>query len=96
MPAALIKKQYLANAARIGRIIGSDLMTGEGNAYANALRVFRTEINLAHGEAYQAAAFEHPDVIGTQFLLTPRHPKTDICDMHARVNRYGLGPGRIG
>ncbi len=93
VPPELIRKQGLANADRIGRILGAELMTGEGNAYANALRVFRTEINRAHGEAYQAAAFEHPEVIGTQFLLSPRHPKTDICDMHARVNRYGLGPG---
>ena len=91
--AALRSKIGQANPQAITRVIGSELVTGEGSAYANALRLFRTEINRAHGEAYQAAAFEDPEVIGTRFLLSPNHPRTDICDLHARVNRYGLGPG---
>jgi len=82
----------LARAGAVSRVPGSVLLDEDG-AYAKALRVFRTEINRAHGEAYQGAAFEHPDVIGTRFLLSPNHPRTDICDMHAQVNRYGLGPG---
>jgi len=61
--------------------------------YQNMKRVFTTEINRAHGVAFEATAAAHPDVIGTKFLLSPNHPKTDICDMHAKVNRYGLGPG---
>lgn len=93
VPAALRDKIGQANPGTIKRVIGRDLMTGDGSAYSNALRLFRTEINRAHGEAYQAAAFEDPDVIGMRFLLSPEHPRTDICDMHARVNRYGLGPG---
>jgi hypothetical protein len=67
--------------------------TNANTAYAQALRLARTEINRAHGEAYRAGAFEDEEVIGTRFLLSPRHPKADVCDMHARVNRYGLGPG---
>lgn len=93
MPAHLRDKIGKANPQAIKRVMGRDLMTGEGSAYANALRLFRTEINRAHGEAYQAAAFEDESVIGTRFLLSPNHPRTDICDMHARVNRFGLGPG---
>ena len=93
VPADVRDKLGQASAGRINRVIGSDLMTGEGSAYSNARRLFRTEINRAHGEAYQAAAFEDPEVIGTRFLLSPNHPEVDICDMHARVNRYGLGPG---
>lgn len=73
--------------------LGESLMTGSGSAYDNARRVFRTELNRAHGEAYQASAFEHPDAIGTRFLLSPHHPRVDICDMHARINKYGLGKG---
>lgn len=73
--------------------VAETLMTGKGSAYQNALRVFRTELNRAHGEAYQAAVFEHPDVIGTRFLLSSQHPRVDICNMHATVNKYGLGPG---
>ena len=93
VPAPLRDKINQANPGRIGRVIATDLMTGKGTPYDNALRLMRTEINRAHGEAYQAAAFEDEDVIGTRFLLSPNHPEVDICDMHARVNRYGLGPG---
>jgi hypothetical protein len=93
VPPELARKMSAAQWDKIARQIDSGLFTGEGSAYSNARRVMRTEINRAHGEAYQAAAFDHPDVIGTRFLLSPNHPRVDICDMHARVNRYGLGPG---
>lgn len=91
VPAELRRKIGQAQASKIAKATGAELLNG--NAYANALRLFRTEINRAHGEAYMAAAFDSPDVIGTRFLLSPNHPETDICDMHARVNRYGLGAG---
>lgn len=93
VPPSLGAKIGRSNPQAISRTIAADLMTGEGSAYSNALRLFRTEINRAHGEAYQSAAFEDPEVVGMKFLLSPNHPRTDICDMHARVNRYGLGPG---
>ena len=83
----------LARADSLARVPGGVFLRDDSSAYAKALRVFRTEINRAHGEAYQGAAFEHPDVIGTRFLLSPNHPRADICDMHASVNRYGLGRG---
>lgn len=81
-----------AGAKRIANQTGKALMR-EGGPYANALRVFRTEINRAHGEAYMAGAEDHPDVIGFRFLLSPRHPRPDICDLHANANLHGLGPG---
>lgn len=28
-----------------------------------------------------------------QIRLSSKHPKTDICDYHAKVDLYGLGPG---
>ncbi len=93
VPAELLAKMNRAQATRIQRDAGMALLNDEGSPMRNAMRLFRTEINRAHGTAYQAAAFEHPDVIGTRFLLSPNHPQTDICDMHASVNRYGLGPG---
>lgn len=93
VPPDLARKMTAAQWDKIAGQIDNGLLTGEGSAYSNARRVMRTEINRAHGEAYQAAAFDHPDVIGTRFLLSPNHPRVDICDMHARVNRYGLGPG---
>jgi hypothetical protein len=93
VPSEIANKLGIAQAGRVSRIAGDALMTGDGNPYDNALRVFRTETNRAHGEAYRASAFEHDDVVGMRFLLSPRHPAPDVCDMHASVNRYGLGPG---
>lgn len=80
-------------AAGIKQRIEQELFTGAGSPYANALRVTRTELNRAHGQAYLATAFSHPDVVGTRFLLSPNHPRHDICDLHAHANLYGLGAG---
>lgn len=80
-------------AGGIKQRIEQELLAGTGTPYANALRVMRTELNRAHGEAYLSTAFSHPDVIGTRFLLSPNHPRRDICDMHAHANLYGLGKG---
>ncbi len=93
VPPDVAAKMGMANADKLARVASGQLLTGEGSPFDNALRVFTTELNRAHGEAYRAGAFESPDVIGTKFLLSPRHPRVDICDMHASVNRYGLGPG---
>jgi hypothetical protein len=82
-----------ANAAEIAKNAGNALIIGEGSPRSQAMRLVRTEINRAHGEAFKNAAFEHPDVIGTKFNLSPSHPRKDICDMHSKVNRYGLGNG---
>lgn len=92
IPAHLQKKIGAAQASKIAGKTGAELMA-KGSPYQNAMRLFRTELNRAHGEAYLAAAFESPDVIGTKFMLSPGHPEPDICDMHAKVNRWGLGPG---
>ncbi len=82
-----------ANAINVARTFGRELMKGEMNPYAQARRLFRTEINRAHGEAYMAGAETHPDVVGFKYLLSPNHPRPDICDMHSAVNLYGLGAG---
>lgn len=93
VPSAIRARIREADAGRIARTAGERLMTGERNPHSQALQVFRTEINRAHGEAYQAGAFEVEGVIGMRFRLSPNHPKPDICDMHASVDRHGLGPG---
>lgn len=74
-------------------VVEDRLLKGPGAAYSNALRVFRTEINRAHGEAYQIGAGAHPEVVGMRFMLSPNHPKRDICDSLAVQDGYGLGPG---
>lgn len=72
---------------------GADLLTAEGGELWKAERVFRTEINRAHGNAYMASAEQTPGFVGFRFLLSPLHPKPDICDLLASQNLYGLGAG---
>ena len=77
----------------LASVVEDRLLKGPGNAYSNALRVFRTEINRAHGEAYQLGAGAHPEVVGMRFVLSPNHPRRDICDSLAEQDNYGMGPG---
>lgn len=81
-----------ASPAKLGGNI-RDLMVGRGSALYQAQRVARTELNRAHGTAYQASAENTPGCVGTRFLLSPRHPEPDICDVHATANLFGLGKG---
>ncbi len=74
-----------------------DLMIGDGEngggSLAQALRVFRTEINRAYGESYMQSAFEIEGVVGVRFCLSPNHPRVDICDTHATADEFNLGAG---
>ena len=92
IPADLAEKMGAASSGRIGRE-AFDALTGEGGAMNNAMRLFRTEINRAHGEAYMAGGDALPGFAGWRFMLSPAHPKPDICDVLASQNLYGLGPG---
>ena len=81
-----------AKAGALVRV--ADLLTsGDGAELWKAERVMRTEINRAHGEAYMAAGEQTPGFGGWRFLLSPRHPRPDVCDYFAAQNLYGLGPG---
>lgn len=71
----------------------ADLLTGDGGEVWKAERVFRTEINRAHGSAYMESAAKTPGFAGFRYLLSPLHPKPDICDLLAAQNLYGLGEG---
>ncbi|NDP59567.1 MAG: hypothetical protein GZ090_09440 [Oxalobacteraceae bacterium] len=82
-----------ATARNIGNSVETGLMTGRGTPLDNSMRVMRTEINRSHTIAYQKSAAADMDSIGTRFMLSPRHPRVDICDMHARSNLHGLGAG---
>lgn len=93
VPSDIARKIDAAKTSRIQQAAGRALLHDDGNAYDNAKRLFRTELNRAHGTAYIKSVEAHPDTIGTQFLLSPGHPRHDICDMHAAANLYGLGKG---
>lgn len=93
IPPDLARNIKQASAFNVAKIAGQELMATNNNPYYQAKRIFRTEINRAHGVAYESASFEDPDVVGMKFLLSPNHPRVDICDMHASANIYGLGEG---
>lgn len=93
VPAEVAARLGAGNAVALGDE-AARLLTGRGeSALYQAQRVFRTEINRAHGEAYMAGASGLPDFAGFRFLLSPGHPKHDICDLLAEQNLYGLGKG---
>jgi len=93
VPVDTQQKIGAANAARIAQDTTTQLLTGVGNPLDNAMRLFRTEVNRAHGEAYMAGGEDHPDFAGWRFLLSPAHPEPDICDLLSSQNIHGLGPG---
>lgn len=82
-------------AGRAGALAqAADTLTDRNTGlFAQVERVFRTEINRAHGEAYMAAGEGTPGFAGWRFLLSPAHPRPDICDLLAAQNLHGLGPG---
>lgn len=92
VPAATAAAQ---RAGDVGQVLkAADVLKDEtAGPLASTLRVMRTEINRAHGEAYMAGAAGAPGFVGFKFLLSPRHPRPDVCDLFARQNLHGLGPG---
>lgn len=93
VPLDVQNKLGAANAGKIAKDTAGALLTGEGSPMDNAMRLFRTEINRAHGMAYAKSALSLPDAAGVRFLLSPSHPKPDICDLLSSQNLYGLGAG---
>lgn len=92
VPAATVAAQGAADVRQVVR--AADVLVDEASGpLAGTLRVMRTEINRAHGEAYMAGAAQAPGFVGFRFLLSPRHPRPDICDLLARQNLHGLGAG---
>lgn len=82
-----------ANAPALGQSAADVLGDRNGGAYAQAERVFRPEINRAHGEAFMAAGEGTPGFAGWRYLLSPTHPAPDICDLLSTQNLHGLGQG---
>jgi hypothetical protein len=55
--------------------------------------IFHTEINRALGERFMSGGEGTLGFAGWRYLLSPRHPDPDICDLLVTQNPYGLGPG---
>jgi len=86
---AMAQRRSMALAVQAKRLLADP----HGDVLYAAQRVLRTESNRAYTESYVSSVAQHPDVIGMKFMLSPNHPRTDICDLYARANLHGLGPG---
>jgi hypothetical protein len=58
-----------------------------------ANRIAQTELHRAYAERQAAELMADGDVEFVQWRLSASHPREDICDYFAEVDRYGLGPG---
>lgn len=58
----------------------------------NALRIARTEIINSYRRATIESSRDNPFVVGWRWVLSPAHPKCDICDEWA-AHDEGLGEG---
>jgi len=61
------------------------------DASFDAMRLARTEITRAHGQATQVAAAMNPFVEGIKWNLSGSHSRPDICDDYARGGPNGDG-----
>lgn len=58
-----------------------------------AERIARTELARAHQAEVAEVFMRDASIEVVQVRLNPRHPIADVCDLHARADLYGLGPG---
>lgn len=82
-----------AGLGNLEQLVAAVLLRNQGNPLSAATRLMTTEINRAYTEAFVAGLAANDEVAGVRFLLSPRHPRVDVCDMHAGVNLHGMGPG---
>ena len=59
--------------------------------YAN--RIARTELHRAYTDQQSREFMAESWIEYVQLRMSSKHPKTDICDYHAKADLYGLGAG---
>lgn len=64
----------------------------ERNRYL-ANRIARTEIARAQNTQIARELLADDQIGFVQIRLSSKHPRPDICDLHAKLDAYGLGPG---
>lgn len=58
-----------------------------------ANRIAQTELHRAYADRQAVEIMEDEDAVFVQIRMSRTHPKTDVCDYFASVDRYGLGNG---
>lgn len=69
-----------------------DVAQREKNRFM-ANRIAQTELARAHQKAVGQELMADDMLDAVQVSLNPAHPRSDICDVHARANLFGLGSG---
>lgn len=58
-----------------------------------ANRIAQTELHRAYADRQAAELMQDADVVWVQYRMSGTHPRADICDLFAKRDLYGLGPG---
>lgn len=58
-----------------------------------AERIARTELARAYHDGVTARWDNDPDCVAYKWRMSQSHPVTDICDLYAGADLYGMGPG---
>ena len=91
MPRWTLERLYKLPAAErrssSGGLLTGTENRGRGIAY-NALRLVRTELQFANHAVTTEIAVHSPWVTGRFVVLSPAHPKIDICDTYAAGGPY--------
>lgn len=93
VPSDIASDSDLSTVKNIKTISAQSLLKDKDNALYKAQRLFRTEMARAHSLAYMDSVEGIKGIIGFKFNLSSAHKRTDICDLHAGANLYGLGRG---
>lgn len=58
-----------------------------------ARRIARTEMARAYNDGFVAKWANDEDCVAFKWKMSTAHPFCDICDMYAKADLYGMGPG---
>lgn len=84
---ALRMSRELERFLQPGRTLRTRAPYGTDASY-DAMRLARTEITRAHARAAEVSASLNPFVAGVSVVLSPSHPKPDICDEAAAAGPW--------
>lgn len=79
-----------AGDARLAKVM--DVAYQERMRYF-ANRIAQTELSRAYADERSREFMADTGVTVLQWRMSGTHPRVDICDMHANLDKYGLGPG---
>jgi hypothetical protein len=94
-----LKAAYLEALDAMEKGVGQEALARKLNvAYQERMRYFanriaQTELHRAYADRQAVELMEDDSVEYVQWRMSAKHPKVDICDMLAKVDKYGLGPG---